>query len=206
LKGPFRSRNGLLRGVLVTLPLALLVNALSCSSSEHDRPGAFGGGSGSGSGSGASGGHGGHAGSGGSQGGMAGTSTAGSAGRAGSGGNEPRDAGHEGMDSATPKDAASDAGSAVNGCVQYVDRTSGGDVQTMPWDDDIGFTPERCMKVRVGQTVAFAGDFEEHPLAPYGGDTPSPIGEQTLFQQPGVFGYFCTTHPSMNGAIWVVQP
>ncbi|HEY6558866.1 MAG TPA: hypothetical protein VI072_16390 [Polyangiaceae bacterium] len=187
MKGSFRRANGLMRGGLVTLPLALLVAAMSCGSAEGERPGALGGGSGSGHG--------------GSQGG-----TAGSAGRAGSGGSEPHDASHEVADSGVPNDSASDAGPAVNGCVQYVDRTSDGDVQTMPWDDDIAFSPERCMKVRVGQTVVFAGDFEEHPLAPDGGDTPSPIDEETLFDQPGVFGYYCTSHPSMTGAIWVVQP
>lgn len=203
MKRSFRRGNGPIRGVLVALPIALLVAAMSCGSAEGDRPGALGGGSGSGSGA-SGGGHAGHAGSGGSQGGTAGT--AGSAGRAGSGGSEPHDASHEVGDSGVPNDSASDPGPAVNGCVQYVDRTSGGDVQTMPWDDDIAFSPERCMKVRVGQTVAFAGDFGEHPLAPSGGDTPSPIDEETSFERAGVFGYYCTSHPSMTGAIWVVQP
>lgn len=205
MKESFRRGNGPLRGARLALPLALLVAAMSCSSTEDNQPRAFGGRSGSGSG--ATAGHGGHGGNGGSLGGTAGTATAGNAGRAGNagtGGSEPHDAGHEVVDSGAANDDASEAGPALNGCVQYVDRTSGGDVQTMPWDYDIAFSPERCMKVRVGQTVTFVGDFEDHPLAPHGGDTPSPISEQTLFEQAGVFGFFCTSHPSMIGVIWVV--
>ena len=62
------------------------------------------------------------------------------------------------------------------------------------------------MKIRVGQGVTFSGDFVEHPIAPLRGDTPNPItGPSPTFPNTGVFGYFCTTHPAMTGAIWVVD-
>lgn len=185
------------RRALLPLPLAVLVGALSCSSTHDDRGGAVGG-----NGSGASGGHASHGGSGGVPGAGAGGMPTGG----GSGGTAPQDGGAEAADSDAADGAAADARPAVNGCIEYVDRTGGDEVQIMPWEDAIASDPQRCMKVRVGQTVSFVGDFDEHPLAPRGGDTPSPIAEQTQLNQVGVFGFFCTAHPSMNGAIWVVEP
>jgi hypothetical protein len=179
----------------------VLFSAVSCSSSKDNGQDAFAGSTGAG----AAGGHA-HGGTGGAQGGAAGTSSGGSAGRAGTGGTAPHDAGHEASDGEAADANDVDAAQGVNGCVEFDDRSAGDPLQTMPWDDDITYARERCMKVRVGQTVIFAGDFEEHPLAPRGGDTPSPIAEQTQLTEVGVFGFFCTSHPNMNGAIWVVAP
>jgi plastocyanin len=101
----------------------------------------------------------------------------------------------------------------LNLCTVYVDRTGTGDdrsisfsMATLPTD------VERCMRVKAGQTVTFTtSSFITHPLAPSGGDTPSPIrpqvsgsGENFVMSTPGVYGYKCTTHATMTGAILVV--
>lgn len=58
----------------------------------------------------------------------------------------------------------------------------------------------------MGQSVTFSGDLVEHPLAPLGGDKPNPLTRSPAsFPSPGVFGYYCTVHPTMLGAIWVVE-
>jgi plastocyanin len=93
----------------------------------------------------------------------------------------------------------------VNGCFAFVDRTVEAASRTIVWDDALIFNPARCMRVRVGHTVTFAGDHGNHPLIPQGGDTPNPVGPTATFTMPGIFGYECVPHPSeMNGAIEVV--
>jgi plastocyanin len=120
-----------------------------------------------------------------------------------------------GTDGASPP--ATPAPKEVNGCTSYVDRTATGADRDIVWDFSIDEEEERCMKVKVGQKVIFVnpnmtpGNFSFHPLGAQGGDTPSPFpgalntstGEVT-FANVGTFGYFCTAHPSMNGAIYVV--
>jgi plastocyanin len=120
----------------------------------------------------------------------------------GAGGNGSDDAGGEataGTGGEPPKPLY------VNGCFAYVDRTDEGARRTIVWDDALIFNPARCMRVRVGQTVTFAGDHGNHPLMPKGGDTPSPVGPTSTFNVTGIFGYECIPHPSeMNGAIEVI--
>jgi plastocyanin len=95
--------------------------------------------------------------------------------------------------------------SHVNGCFAFVDRTDDAASRTIVWDDALIFDPARCLRVRVGQTVVFAGNHDNHPMMPKGGDTPNPVGPSAVFPQVGVFGYECIPHPSeMNGAIEVV--
>lgn len=69
------------------------------------------------------------------------------------------------------------------------------------------------MRVRVGQSVTFEGNFSTHPLGGAGGDTPNPIrGDvpvgveeyMVTFEAEGTFGYECLTHSTMRGAISVV--
>jgi len=93
----------------------------------------------------------------------------------------------------------------LNGCTVYVDRTEDSASRTLAWTDELAYAPERCLKIRVDQRVTFSGDFVEHPLAPLRGDTPNPVtAPSAVFPDTGVFGYVCTTHPPMIGAIWVV--
>lgn len=95
---------------------------------------------------------------------------------------------------------------ALNGCSVYVDRTDSESSRTIVWDAAVSFRPEHCMKIAVGQQIVFEGDFDEHPLEALGGDTPSPFSNNgpLVFHRPGIYGYFCTVHTEMLGAIWVV--
>lgn len=66
------------------------------------------------------------------------------------------------------------------------------------------------MTVKKGQTIAFEGDFTVHPLVASGGDTPNPFTSvpptgKVTFSAVGTFGFVCSTHASMTGAIEVVE-
>ena len=68
-----------------------------------------------------------------------------------------------------------------------------------------------CAKIKVGQTLTFAGDFAAHPLVPEGGDSPNPIpatssgtNKIVSFPSAGTFGFGCSVHATMRGAILVV--
>jgi hypothetical protein len=91
---------------------------------------------------------------------------------------------------------------------QYVDRTAPGADRSLPWDFGITTAPERCMQVRVGQTVVWNGDLDVHPLGGQGGDAPNPISlhqnGSVTFNSAGTFGFVCLSHSSMKGAIKVV--
>lgn len=137
------------------------------------------------------------------------------------------DAGTETPDETTP-DAGADSGSVtpttVNGCTDAdfdaaASFPAGGDFTGFP-GADISFPNDvapaqygnKCVKVKVGAVVNFAGSFTNHPLAASGGTTPSPItatstGTNAAFTMStaGTFGFHCTAHPTtMFGAIRVV--
>jgi plastocyanin len=100
---------------------------------------------------------------------------------------------------------------APSDCTSYVDRTAAGADRTLPWVLSISANPTRCMKVAVGQTVTWAGSFSTHPLINDGGDTPNPIAGHdasgnVTFTAAGTFGYLCSVHATMTGAIQVVAP
>ena len=98
----------------------------------------------------------------------------------------------------------------VQGCQpdQYLDRTAAGADRQITWDFSIVTDPERCLQVKVGQTVVWTGDFDTHPLAGQGGDNPNPIGLHVngavTFTNAGTFGFHCLNHSVMVGAIKVV--
>ena len=103
------------------------------------------------------------------------------------------------------------AQSPVNGCSSdnlYADLTGAGADRTLTWDLSVQSSPKRCMKVRVGQEVVWNGSFVAHPLAALGGDSPNPISNHVnghvTFTSAGTFGYTCTIHAVMTGAIRVV--
>ena len=100
----------------------------------------------------------------------------------------------------------------VNGCAVFVDWTADDARRTVHWDYGIESDPERCIKIRVGQTVIFDGEHDIHPMDAAGGDEPNPFAgayateEDTFtFTQAGVFGFRCVPHPEMRGAVWVVE-
>jgi plastocyanin len=86
---------------------------------------------------------------------------------------------------------------------------------TFPLVPDAAQYTKNCIKVKVGATVTFAGNFVDHPLEPNGGDVPTPIPVQSTepdgglvtitMTKAGTYGYQCDFHPSsMFGAIQVV--
>lgn len=110
--------------------------------------------------------------------------------------------------------------SALNGCTSYVDRTAEGASRVIQWDTTLFQREERCMQIKRGQKVTFAtddtgstpGDFDAHPLGAQGGDTPNPVASalekntgEVSFASAGEFGYICTVHPAMIGAILVTE-
>lgn len=92
----------------------------------------------------------------------------------------------------------------------------GGADVSFPFNDSPAQYVNRCVKIKVGQQITFAGSFSSHPLAAYGGDTPSPIPALTnadqdggalvvVFNAAGTFGYRCDIHRTlMTGAVKVV--
>ena len=90
----------------------------------------------------------------------------------------------------------------------YQDRTAAGADRQITWDFSITSNSERCLQVRVGQTVVWNGDFDTHPLGGSGGDNPNPItaniNGSVTFTTAGTFGYHCLVHSPMIGAIRVV--
>lgn len=98
----------------------------------------------------------------------------------------------------------------VDGCSEsmYLDRTAAGADRIFNWDYAFAMDPERCITVRVGQSVRWQGNFGDHPLDPDQGDTPNPIASHddglVTFTRTGTFGYRCNFHLAMRGAIRVL--
>lgn len=99
----------------------------------------------------------------------------------------------------------------VDDCAEehYVDRSADSASRVLTWDYSFPATPERCIRIRVGQTVRWNGNFPDHPLDPDQGDAPNPIAQHdgsgvVTFSQPGTFGFRCNYHFEMRGAIRVV--
>jgi hypothetical protein len=102
------------------------------------------------------------------------------------------------------------AAPVVDGCSEsmYVDRTAPDADRSLAWDFNFGSSPERCLIVRAGQQVTWVGNFGDHPIDADEGDQPNPTnrppGGVVTFDRPGVFGYRCTFHLFMQGAVMVV--
>lgn len=113
---------------------------------------------------------------------------------------------------AAQPDAASDAGPVENDCTTFTDRTATSATRNITWDLGITSIPERCMKVKAGQSVAWVSgtgpaDFGTHPLLIYkpgGGPAPTIDGTgAAVFPTAGLYGFACEIHPTMRGAILV---
>lgn len=121
-----------------------------------------------------------------------------------------------------------DAGpSPLNGCATYTDNTTSANT-VIVWSFNVTSDPNHCSKIKAGNTVTWLAnlsgeDFNTHPLAPFGGDTPTPITDVFLDASVidaadpmnpsvtvefdgdgGFYGYHCDKHASMKGAIEVV--
>jgi plastocyanin len=106
-----------------------------------------------------------------------------------------------------------DAMASINGCTTYDDRTATTAIRQVTWNMTVATRPEHCMRVKLNQTVCwYTSSFATHPLAPSGGDSPSPITANSAativncvnFNRVGTFGYKCTVHAEMVGAVQVV--
>jgi len=99
----------------------------------------------------------------------------------------------------------------LNGCSSYVDRTADDADRTLNWTYGIDSDPERCIKIKVGQTVTFEGNLNTHPIDAQGGDASNPFtGAESstptfTFTRAGIFGFVCVYHEEMQGAVWVVD-
>ncbi len=108
-------------------------------------------------------------------------------------------------------DSGGDAATVVvNDCNVFVDRSATGASRTITWDFPVSTAPERCMTIKKNQAVVFNGDFGTHPLDASGGDKPNPFASpdapgKVTFAKAGLFGFQCAVHPSMTGAIKVIE-
>jgi plastocyanin len=105
--------------------------------------------------------------------------------------------------------ACSGTSASLNGCTAFDDQ-SGTAARKIDWDLTVSTSPSRCMTVKKGQTVAFEGDFTTHPLRSQGGDTPNPFDQvadtgKVTFAAEGTFGFVCSHHANMTGAIHVIE-
>ena len=108
------------------------------------------------------------------------------------------------------------AGCAVSfaGCSSYQDATGGSATINFGGGVGLAYSP-KCLKVKVGQSVTFSGDFGTHPLtqAPCAPaqviTTPSGTTASFTFNTAGIYGFYCAVHGTpqgtgMAGALMVV--
>jgi hypothetical protein len=130
------------------------------------------------------------------------------------------DAGDAKQLDATASDAnEEDAAAAIDVmlvCAAFVDRSLPDASRALTWDFTFPTTAERCLSVRVGQSIRFtdgAGQvarFDIHSVQASGGDQPSPIDAIDLqsgnvsLPKAGTFGFLCVDHRTMRGAVRVV--
>jgi plastocyanin len=119
-------------------------------------------------------------------------------------------------------DAMTDAppGATLNDCTAMgaQDRTELADQREITFAS-FAYLP-KCMRIKVGQSVRWTGDFVEHPLRPgaiVGGVRTAQAGNpitatsggaevRITFTTAGAYGYYCDLHwaSGMRGAIYVV--
>lgn len=124
-----------------------------------------------------------------------------------------------GSSSGGAADSGADTGGALNGCATFVDRTAEDAARNLKWDLDVGQAPERCMKIKVGQSLKLSqdgsftpADLGTHPVEALGGDEPSPFTDpgvdaagNVVFEKAGTYGFGCGVHgTAMTGVIVVV--
>ncbi|MBK06567.1 MAG: hypothetical protein CL920_29465 [Deltaproteobacteria bacterium] len=103
-------------------------------------------------------------------------------------------------------------------CTNYTDLTASASIREVKFGSagsGNSYTP-KCIKIKVGQTVKFDGNFSGHPLktqcqeASDMTDTSTGTTKNFTFTKPGYYNYYCqfhsngTTGSGMAGNIWVV--
>jgi hypothetical protein len=106
-------------------------------------------------------------------------------------------------------DAADAADAApINGCKTFDDRTATGASRTITWSFQLA-AKDRCIDIKVGQSVTWSGDFTQYRVAPSGGTLPNPIAgfdptaPTVQFPKAGTFGFESPDAPALIGAIRV---
>ena len=84
------------------------------------------------------------------------------------------------------------------GCTSFEDRTGAAASRRIEFTN-FTYTPA-CMEIKAGQTVTFAGNFDNHPLRQAcgpedlftegSGNTP----QEFVMNRPGLYGYYCFFH------------
>ena len=141
--------------------------------------------------------------------GKAASSSSGSTSSSSSSGSTSSSSGNATSSSSSSGSTSSSGGPApLNGCTTYVDHTADTTV-TITWTNPVS-DPDKCSTIKVGTKVVWDGNTSEHPLASHGGmalpQAPTnggPSDEET-FTEAGLYGYTCTVHSNMVGAINVV--
>lgn len=112
-------------------------------------------------------------------------------------------------DTAAPADGSADAGPvcapSFAGCTSFEDRTADGADRKVSFKD-FQYTP-KCLRMKVGQTVTFVGDFDRHPLVSACGPSLA-MDKRTgsgsagfMLTAPGIYGYYCLDHGNPAGAV-----
>jgi hypothetical protein len=112
---------------------------------------------------------------------------------------------------------------ALNGCQdvsQFLADPDPSDPLFIPWADIYQSDRPICFRIEAGDQVAWqvgklvshtTETFADHPLestevgSPIAGKSTADQTDYVVtFPTPGTFGFHCTMHPNMKGAIWVV--
>lgn len=124
------------------------------------------------------------------------------------------DGGTTGAEGGTGDDAGTEADAApsgpVNNCKTFDDRTAAGAARTIAWGFPLA-AADRCIDIKVGQSVTWSGNFTQYRVGASGGDKPNPIAgfdpeaPTVTFTKAGTFGFESPDAPALVGAIRVVE-
>ena len=134
------------------------------------------------------------------------SSTGSSGGPGEEGGSSGGDGGGTG-DGGSGDSAALDAG-PINGCKAFDDRTAASASRTIAWGFPLA-AADRCIGIKVGQSLTWSGNFTQYRVGPSGGDKPNPIAAfdpdapTVKFAAAGTFGFESPDAPALVGAIRV---
>jgi plastocyanin len=114
-----------------------------------------------------------------------------------------------------PIDGGGTGGGAATGCPGYANCVSFVSATQINFDNGNFTYAPQCVRVQVGQTLTFTGNFTMHPLIQQCGPA-AVLGQNTgttasyVFSTPGTYGFYCGVHglpdgEGMAGAIEVVR-
>ncbi|MCC6750927.1 MAG: hypothetical protein IT371_24945 [Deltaproteobacteria bacterium] len=136
--------------------------------------------------------------------------------RSGDRGTADAGAGDAGKDQGIADASGPSCAASFASCTAFEDKTATSAVIEFGGAAGSAYSPN-CIKVKIGQSVTFKGNFETHPLNQACG--PDKVIKKTVstgtsssfsFPREGIFGYYCGFHgqatgAGMAGAIQVVK-